>query len=54
MGLAIPVMLVFGYEVRKGGSTYITMLSAIFVLIGGALLRYVVLEAGVLQIPCCP
>ncbi len=56
MGLAIPIMLVFGYEVQREGrgSHYITMLSAIFVLIGGAFLRYVVLEAGILQVPCCP
>ncbi len=56
MGLAIPIMLVFGYEVRKEGRGCIcvTILSSIFVLIGGALLRYVVLKAGFLQIPCCP
>lgn len=53
MGLAIPAMLIFGYEVKKPGVTAVTALSAIFVLIGGALLRYVVLEAGVLQVPCC-
>ena len=27
---------------------------SMFILIGGAMLRYVVLEAGILQIPCCP
>jgi len=54
MGLAIPLMLIFGYEVRRPGVKPVTMISAIFVLIGGALLRYVVLEAGILQIPCCP
>ncbi|RLI72238.1 hypothetical protein DRP05_05605 [Archaeoglobales archaeon] len=56
MGLAIPLMLIFGYEVRAKGQTtrYVAMVSAILVLVGGALLRYVVLEAGILQIPCCP
>ncbi|WP_456327156.1 NrfD/PsrC family molybdoenzyme membrane anchor subunit [Archaeoglobus sp.] len=56
MGLAIPIMLVFGYEVRKEGRgcVCVTILSAIFVLIGGAMLRYVVLKAGFLQVPCCP
>lgn len=56
MGLAISIMLIFGYEVKAEGkkAEYITMLSATFVLIGGAMLRYVVLEAGILQIPCCP
>lgn len=53
MGLAIPIMLIFGYEVKRQGITAVTVLLAIFVLIGGALLRYVVLEAGILQIPCC-
>jgi len=53
MGLAIPIMLIFGYEVRRPGVVTVTAISAIFVLIGGALLRYVVLEAGILQIPCC-
>jgi len=56
MGLAIPIMLVFGYEVRREGRGCIcvTILSAVFVLIGGAMLRYVILKAGFLQIPCCP
>ncbi len=56
MGLAIPIMLVFGYELRREGKGCIcvTIISAIFVLIGGAILRYVVLKAGFLQIPCCP
>lgn len=53
MGLAIPVMLIFGYEVKRPGVTAITAISSIFVLIGGALLRYVILSAGLLQIPCC-
>ncbi|AAB91273.1 NrfD/PsrC family molybdoenzyme membrane anchor subunit [Archaeoglobus fulgidus] len=53
MGLAIPIMLIFGYEVKRPGVTAVTVISAIFVLVGGALLRYVVLEAGILQIPCC-
>jgi len=53
IGLAIPIMLIFGYEVKRPGVTAVTAISAIFVLIGGALLRYVVLEAGILQIPCC-
>ncbi len=52
MGLAIPIMLVFGYEVRRPTKS-VAAISAILVLIGGALLRYVVLEAGILQIPCC-
>jgi formate-dependent nitrite reductase membrane component NrfD len=54
MGLAIPIMLTFGYKLRGGTSKHVTLISAIFVLIGGAMLRYVVLEAGILQIPCCP
>ena len=56
VGLAIPLMLIFGYELRKEGSAtrYVAILSAILVLVGGAMLRYVVLEAGILQIPCCP
>jgi len=55
-GLAIPLLLIFGYELRveSNKTRYIAMFSAILVLIGGAMLRYVVLEAGVLQIPCCP
>ncbi|MBO8183600.1 MAG: polysulfide reductase NrfD [Archaeoglobus sp.] len=56
MGLAIPLMLIFGYEVRAEAKStrYVAMLSAILVLIGGAMLRFVVIEAGILQIPCCP
>ncbi|MCD6493012.1 MAG: polysulfide reductase NrfD [Archaeoglobaceae archaeon] len=55
-GLAIPLLLIFGYEIRAKEEKvrYVAMLSAILVLVGGAMLRYVVLEAGVLQIPCCP
>ncbi len=56
VGLAIPLMLIFGYELREEGerTRYVAILSAMLVLIGGAMLRYVVIEAGILQIPCCP
>lgn len=54
MGLAIPIMLTFGYKLRGGKAKHVTFVSALFVLIGGAMLRYVVLKAGILQIPCCP
>lgn len=53
LGLIVPILLIFGYEIRGGASTtkiYVTMLCATLVLIGGLILRYVVLEAGLIQV----
>ncbi len=55
IGLIVPVILIFGYETRPGGQPnkklYSMILSGVLVLIGGFILRYVILKAGVLQVP---
>ena len=53
-GLIVPICLIFLYEIRTPHSTktmLVTMLSCLLVLIGGFLLRYTVLGAGVIQVP---
>ena len=53
LGLLLPIALIFGYEVRGGPTptrVYTAMICALLVLIGGLILRYVVLEAGIIQV----
>lgn len=53
LGLLVPILLIFGYELRGKGTItkiYVSMLCSTLVLLGGLILRYVVLEAGLIQV----
>jgi len=53
LGLLLPIALIFGYELRGGPTparVYLAMLCALLVLVGGLILRYVVLRAGIIQV----
>jgi len=53
LGLILPILMIFGYEMRGGPTparVYTAMLSSLLVLVGGLILRYVVLSAGVIQV----
>lgn len=54
IGLVVPILGIFLYELRgpySGKKALTAFILSLLVLIGGLLLRYVVLSAGVLQVP---